>query len=67
MKNFSLFNKDKGYSKDMHALNISLKQGFNMMLYNILFSAFNNLLSKCHPRYNFFTLFSLKLFQVVRT
>lgn len=30
----------------MHALNILLKQGFNMMLYNILFSALDNLLSK---------------------
>lgn len=38
----------------MHALNILLKQGFNMMLYNILFSALDNLLfQNSHPRYSF--------------
>jgi len=46
MKNFRttyVFIKE---TKDMHALNIMLKQGFNIMLYNILFSALDNLFSK---------------------
>lgn len=46
MKNFRTTHVFIKETEDMHDLNVLLKQGFNMMLYNVLSSALDNLLSK---------------------
>lgn len=60
MKNFRTTHVFIKETKDMHALHILLKQGFNMMLYNTLFSALDNLLSKKSSKVQFCILLFLK-------